>query len=286
MEGESMSDDNISGGRYSCMPLKWDTDYFGISCARVILLGAVGEAEQEEILSFCRSFDFVTLTNLYNCSENNFWIGRRTSAFLADVNIQFIKSIDENAVTLFSKGSFSVGGKCRQEEATDGISPRRQEWRLELEAGEIVICNSLEADLRLLDMAGKAFKYSRFYNDPFLPADLAADIYRQWCRDAFMREDKYFAICYREHEPAAFLLFVPDPADGCRIELVAVGDKYRGKGIGKALLATCEAFCAGQAIGSIRVGTQADNTAAIRLYLSSGFKYSHCSSIYHLWKRT
>lgn len=319
MEGESMSDVNKSGGSFSCIPLKWDTDYFGISCARVNLTGPATEAEQEEILSFCRSFDFVTLANLNNFSENNFWIGRRTNAFLADVNIQFFKSVDEDAMALFGKGCFTVGGNksrqqeqeslygnkrgqeaasgtncrqeieadisCRQEEAADGRTPLRQEWRLKLDLGEIVICNSLEADFRLPDMAGRVFKYSRFFADPFLPADLAAGIYRQWCRDAFMRQDKYFAICYREHEPAAFLLFIPDSADGCRIELVAVGEKFQGQGIGKALLAACEAFCAGQEIGCIRVGTQAGNAAAIGLYLGSGFKYSHCSSIYHMWKR-
>lgn len=318
MEGEAMSDTCKSAAAYSCMPLKWDTDYFGISCARVNLSDAVPDAQQEEILRFCRSFDFVTLSNLYNRSENNLWIGQRTNAFLADVNMQFIKTVDQNAVALLAEGSFAAGksrtqeqesvhgnklgqkaasdtgsrqeseadgGNCLQKKAADGVSTRRQEWVLKPEAGKIVICNGFEGDFRLLDMAGKAFKYSRFFADPFLPADLAAGIYRQWCRDAFMREDKYFAICFREHEPAGFLLFAPDSASGCKIELVAVEEKYRGQGIGRALLAACEAFCAWQAISCIRVGTQAGNAAAIRLYLGSGFKYSYCSSIYHMWKR-
>lgn len=267
-----MSDDNKSGGSFSCIPLKWDTDYFGVSCARVNLPGPVTETEQEEILNFCRSFDFVTIANLYNRSENNLWIGRRTDAFLADVNIQFIKTVDKN-----------TGKKSLQQNTADKKNPDRQVYRLELNTGEIVLSNSFEADLRLLDIAGKAFSYSRFFNDPFLPADLVAGIYRQWCRNAFMREDKYFAVYYREHEPAGFLMFGTDLADGCRIELVAVKDKYRGQGIGRALLAACEAFCASQAISSIRLGTQADNLAAIRLYLGSGFIYSHCSSIYHMW---
>jgi len=255
-KGESMPAGNISAPNFQFIPLEWDSRYFGIKCARVNLMGPASEAEQEEIIRLCCEEDFVVLANLHNNNENNLWIGSRTRAFLADINIQL----------------------CKQTGTGRSIPA--------IADSELTICNNFTGYEKLLDIAGEAFRHSRFFNDPYLPAEQAAGIYRQWSRDAFMREDKYFVLCRRKGELAGYLLFSLDKKEGsCLIELVAVARKHTGQGIGRQLLAACEVSCAEQAVSMIRVGTQANNLAAIRLYQSSGFKYSHCNSIYHLWIR-
>ncbi|MBC8156905.1 hypothetical protein H7X64_01920, partial [Armatimonadetes bacterium] len=85
----------MSSKNYECKPLQWDTDYFGVSSARVNLSGIVDEQGQKEILEYCKNYDFATISNLGNLQENNYWIDNRTNAFLADMNIQFLKILGD-----------------------------------------------------------------------------------------------------------------------------------------------------------------------------------------------
>lgn len=242
----------ISGINYECIPLKWDTEYFGINSARVNLLGAVNDTEQRQIKEFCQAYDFVTIANIYNRKENNHWIGKSTNAFLTDVNIQFTKKISDKADFLDRT---------------------------------ITIVNTYEGDNKILDIAGEAFRYSRFFNDPMLPSSIARNIYKHWSEAAFNKEDKYFAVCIKNNEIAGYVLFSlnNDEDNGC-IELIAVDEKFRGQKVGSSLLNATEAYIAKHNLSQIKVGTQADNIAAMQLYVSYGFRYSYCSSIYHLWR--
>lgn len=262
-KGEKMPGCKISAFNYECIPLDWDTEYFGIKSARINLFGPANENEQEKIKEFCRNYDFVTIANLYNRKENNLWIGKNTNAFLTDINMQFIRQINDS-----TSSSCTLTGS--NDSGFAGCS--------------ITITNTYEGNKKILDIAEKAFKFSRFFCDPFLPADLACNIYRQWSKDAFHKKDKYFTICCKDNEPVGYLLFSLNKEDGSScIELIAVDIGCTGQGIGKFLIAASEAYIGGQGISRINVGTQADNIPAVRLYLGCGFKYSCCSSIYHLW---
>lgn len=246
-----MFSDKISGQNFECIPLRWDSDYFGLSCGKVILSGAVDEGEQEEICSFCRNFDFVTIANLHNNKANNLWLGTGTKAFLADINIQFI----------------------RQTQAAEADADSR-----------ITISNNYEGCQKILDIAAESFSYSRFFNDPKLHREQAANIYKHWTGEAFNREDKYFTLYCKEKLPLAYVLFNLNGEENYScIELIAVDKRQLGQGIGKALIRATQSYLAEQGILSLRVGTQADNRAAIAFYISCGFKYSYVSAVYHLW---
>jgi len=71
----------MSSKNFECIPLQWDTDYFGVSSARVTLNGVVDKQGQDKIIEFCKDYDFVTIANIDNIKENNYWIGNRTNAF-------------------------------------------------------------------------------------------------------------------------------------------------------------------------------------------------------------
>ena len=240
----------MSSKNFELWPLKWDTDYFGVSSAKVSLSGVIDEQGQDEVIEFCKGFEFVTITNIDNIKENNYWIGNRTNAFLADMNIQFLK-------VLANKPDY-------QDEKT-------------------YVVNSLPRNEQIVDIARKSFNHSRFFNDPKLPSVQASNIYLHWIECAFGQESKYFAISERDGNVAGFTLFSFNE-DSCVIELIAVDEKYHGQKVGKSLIHTIETFVIDQGIQKIRVGTQVNNISAAQFYYAMGFKYVSCGSIYHLWR--
>lgn len=231
--------------------LKWDTDYFGVASARLILKGIVNTTGQTEILDYCQQFKFVTINNVGNRSENNHWIGNKTRAFLTDVNIQFLKLLADVQVD-------------------------------EVEGTYVV--NNLSRNERIIDISKQAFNYSRFFNDPNLPSVKAQKIYLHWAESAFHQPNKYFVVSEREGKVAGYLLFSFDD-DTSVIELIAVDEQYQGQRVGKSLIQAMESFLLKQEIKKIKVGTQINNVSAVRFYTAMGFKYENCTSIYHLWEK-
>ncbi len=240
----------MSDLNYECIPLKWDTDYFGINSARVNLDGIIDESGQNEIIDFCKMYDFVTIANLNNLKENNYWIGNRTNAFLADMNIQFVKVM--------------VDKTYYKDENT------------------YVINNLLRKD-RIVDIARNSFKYSRFFNDPNLHPNQANNIYLQWTECSFGKKNKYFVVSEREGEIAGYLLFSINE-DNSIIELIAVDNKYQGQKVGKSMILTMESFVLDKGINNIKVGTQVNNIEATQFYSTMGYKYVSCNGVYHLWR--
>lgn len=234
---------------YECKLLEWDTDYFGVKSARVNLFGNVDERGQEDILSFCENYDFVTLANFENRNENNLWIGNKTAAFLTDVNIQFVKELNSNE-------------KCSNDYT--------------------YVTNNLPVNDQILSIARKSFRYSRFFNDPNLSESKSQNIYLHWTEGAFRQQRKYFVICEREGNIAGYLLFSSEE-NYATVELIAVDEVYQGQGVGKALIKAMESFVYDKDINKIKVGTQVNNIPAVQFYSKMGFTYVNCGSIYHIW---
>jgi ribosomal protein S18 acetylase RimI-like enzyme len=242
----------IVGINYECIPLAWDTDYFGIKSARINLASDVDEVGQNEIIDFCSKYDFITILNLNNIKDNNQWIGSKTTAFLADVNIQFLKEL---------KGLPQI-----MDEST-------------------VVFRNYKRNEEIINIAGNSFMHSRFFNDPNLPIKEASNIYLHWTECAFENDDKYFVICKRDNQIAGYILFSINATDQTAIiELIAVHEYFRGQRVGKSLIQTMETYLIEKNIKKIKVGTQVDNVSAAQFYNSVGFKYVSCSAVYHLWK--
>lgn len=242
----------MSSKAFELQSLEWDTNYFGVSSARVNLNGIVEELGQEEIIAFCKDYDFVTILNSNNIKENNHWIGNKTPAFLADMNIQFSKNLVE---------------------------------RLDHHDDTTYVVNCLSRNEQIVNIAKKSFNYSRFFNDPSLPQKKASEIYLYWTECAFNQEDKYFVVSEKEGKIAGYLLFSLNNETSSVIELIAVDEKYQGKNVGKSLIKKMESFLINKRIEKIKVGTQVNNISAVKFYTAMGFKYVSCGSMYHLWRR-
>ena len=144
--------------------LQWDTEFFGVSCAKAILHKPVTRIEWKGLLEKFRNYQFISIQNLNSEPANAFLIGKDTTAFLADVNIQFIKKIDAPA-----------------------IMPER-----------IRIYQAMERDERIVNMAD--FPFSKFTEDPELAKRGGGEVYRQWLINSFEKQNKFYAMAEGTNE--------------------------------------------------------------------------------------
>lgn len=238
---------------YKLYPLKWDTDYFNISSARLDITNKLKEEEIEEIMKLCNNYEFITISNNENCNENNIWIGQMTNAFMVDMNIQFVKT---DMKGLLKKTS------------------------------NIVVENYFAENTDILNIAKSSFQYSRFFNDPYLPEEQKKSMYVEWVKSSFNQKNKYFIYCYTEsNEIMGFILFnIEEEVSKAHIELIAVADEYKGNKVGSNLMKELESFLTSKNINKIYVGTQVNNVNAINFYRKNGFMYWNCRTIYHYWR--
>lgn len=268
--------DERNGENYKCFRLTWDTEYFQVPSSRINLYGAVNKEAQLKIKEFANHFDFTTIYNFDNNKENNNWIGNETKAFLADMNIQFIKKLSNEP-----KEPKELEDLEGQEEA----KALEDSEKLEESDDKTEVFHSYIRNQRILSIAREAFEHSRFFNDSRLPEEQALQIYQQWTEHAFEKEEKYFVIAKDKEEITGFILFSMNVEyTAATIELIAVDKYFRGRGVGKALIKTMESYVMKKGIFQIKVGTQINNTSAIQFYSALGFQYNNCNAVYHLWR--
>jgi GNAT superfamily N-acetyltransferase len=132
----------------------------------------------------------------------------------------------------------------------------------------------------VLEIAGGAFRYSRFHLDPEVPGELADRVKREWIRSYVEgRRGLELLVALEGDRPLGFLAVLE--ADGARvIDLVAVAPEAQGRGVGGALVG---AFVARHAPHSseLRVGTQVANVPSLRLYARHGFEPAAAAYVLH-----
>lgn len=233
---------------YACLrELEWDTKYFGLACAKAVLYKPLTIDCWNELKRSFRQYQFVCIENRNSEPINAQLIGRDTSAFLADVNIQFSKRIE------------SLGTPSR----------------------EVTIHNNFKRDDQLLAIAD--YRFSRFVEDPELLKRGGDRIYQEWIINSFGRSDKYFAIFRGYEGPIKGFILHSYTDDACIVELIAVSNNDKRKGIGSKLIDAVEQFTVQKGIAEMKVGTQLRNTAALNFYHKTGFRQVSSHQIYHLW---
>ena len=135
----------------------------------------------------------------------------------------------------------------------------------------------------LLDIAGSAFRCSRFHLDPDIGEDTADAIKRSWMESYRDRKRGDHVLVARQGAgpPAGFIAVIAEPATHV-IDLVAVSADARGRGAGRAL--TCAFVDRAHALDvtTVRVGTQAANVPATSLYERLRFTLSASAYNLHL----
>ncbi|MDP9739953.1 UNVERIFIED_ORG: dTDP-4-amino-4,6-dideoxy-D-galactose acyltransferase [Bacillus sp. B2I3] len=227
--------------------LEWDTEYFGVTSAKVILNRPLLLNEWAELKTRFRDFQFISIVNLNSEPENTQKIGKDTSAFLADVNIQFVKNI---------KGPNEV-------------------------QKNITVHQSLGRNDEVIKIAD--FQFSKFTEDPELDKRGGDQVYSKWLINSFDKPEKFYALSNSENGDLNGFLLHSYSGNACVIELIAVSQNAAKSGIGTKLFKAVENEAHQRGCGEIRVGTQVRNMGAINFYNKVGCKQVGCHQVYHLW---
>ena len=133
---------------------------------------------------------------------------------------------------------------------------------------------------RVLDIAGSAFRYSRFHLDPALEDELANNVKREWAR-CYVDGSRGLELLVAETggEVSGFLA-VLEAEDARVIDLIAVASDAQGVGVGAALVTSFTARHASPG-RELRVGTQIANAPSLRLYARHGFLPVAASYVLH-----
>lgn len=130
-------------------------------------------------------------------------------------------------------------------------------------------------------IARTAFSCDRFHRDPDI-ADADADrVKESWARNYFRgdRGDSMVVAEDKDGTLSGFLQILQPDARTHVIDLIAVDERARGQGLGRALIHTLESQARPGDI--VRVGTQQINKASFALYEKLGFRPCGAQRVYH-----
>ncbi|MCX4167985.1 GNAT family N-acetyltransferase [Enterococcus casseliflavus] len=232
--------------------LEWDSHFFNKKVGKLIL-------SKENQNQFCENdfyrYDLIYIYNYQNDKEvNNFILEKFSNARLQDINVQLKRSslnINENNSGIITDIKFI------KEESIDLV----------------------------ISLSKGAFRYTRFFNDPLIPNELADIIYEQWLINSFKSEDSKMLGYYQNNILKGYILYKYENEKSIRIELIAVSKTSQNQGIASKLI-DAMFYKVNEDLHHFEflVGTQLNNIGALNLYISCGFKILDISSVYHWWK--
>lgn len=131
-------------------------------------------------------------------------------------------------------------------------------------------------------LAHTAFSQSRFHRDPQIPREQADHSRMLWVLNALEDPAKEVIVAEADGTCAGFLIARPADDSTHVLDLMAVAEAFRGRGLGRML--TMHFFYLASCAGAQRVvvGTQDVNIASLNLYLGCGFRHSRVQYSYHL----
>ena len=130
------------------------------------------------------------------------------------------------------------------------------------------------------ELARKNFIYSRFHRDNAIPRETANTVKAEWARNYFLgQRGQQMVVAVLDETIVGFLQLLYAADKTLVIDLVAVADSQRRRGIAGDMIAYAEAECGDFA--RIRVGTQVANVPSIRLYEKMGFRLTDAQYVFH-----
>jgi nucleoside-diphosphate-sugar epimerase/ribosomal protein S18 acetylase RimI-like enzyme len=131
----------------------------------------------------------------------------------------------------------------------------------------------------VVDLARRNFVFTRFRQDRLIPKSVAEEIKAQWAGNFFsgQRGDR-LVVAILQEKIVGFALLMTAPADNVTIDLIAVEEAYRRRGIAAEMIAFVESQFAPSVIA---VGTQVANLPSVRLYEKLGFRLAAAQYVFH-----
>lgn len=131
-----------------------------------------------------------------------------------------------------------------------------------------------------VEVARRAFRYSRFHLDPNVSAGVADTIKAEWVRNYFRgsRGDA-MVVAEAEGEIAGFVQLLTTRNRTLVIDLIAVDERHRRKQIAAAMIDFAAANVPD--VDNYVVGTQIANVPSMRLYEKMGFRVAGATYVLH-----
>lgn len=230
-----------------CEFLAWDSDFFGFRIARVIA--------DRLTLDSVATIDAWAQANQIACLY-----------FTANVN-------DPTTIKLAEKSDYHLVdarltfASTSQLASTQNLRPSRP------------------ADLPALQrIAGESHRDTRFYFDERFPRALCDALYVTWITRSCEGYADAVLIADSENQAAGYVTcHIENNGASGKIGLIAVDQRLRGQGIGRALVLGALDWFARQNITAVSVVTTARNIAAQHLYQLCGFTTLSFQLGYHKW---
>lgn len=135
----------------------------------------------------------------------------------------------------------------------------------------------------LAKMARRVYTNTRFYADARFDRARCARLYETWlvksCRGL---ADAVF-VAESNAGPAGYITCRRLSREAGEIGLLGVRPEAQGQGLGRQLLAAALVWGMRSGLKSMRVVTQGDNEAAVRMYRRAGFETTGVHAWYHYW---
>jgi ribosomal protein S18 acetylase RimI-like enzyme len=136
-----------------------------------------------------------------------------------------------------------------------------------------------EDRLSVTQVARESFSFSRFHADPKIEREVANQIKADWAGNFFSgQRGDAMIVAEAQHRIVGFLQLLI-PAQTLIIDLIAVHPSHRRQGYAAAMIACAQRHFSN--LAAIRVGTQAANIPAVRMYERLGFRLMAAHYVLH-----
>jgi len=132
----------------------------------------------------------------------------------------------------------------------------------------------------VMETARANFSFSRFHQDPLIPGKIADDLKAEWAGNFFRGRRGDAMVVAEQHGRVAGFLQLLQSSKALVIDLLAVDRQARGSGLAEAMIRFAGSHF--PLCDVLRVGTQAANIPAARLYEKLGFRLRQAHYVFHL----
>jgi GNAT superfamily N-acetyltransferase len=138
---------------------------------------------------------------------------------------------------------------------------------------------AVDDQIETMDIARRAFIFSRFHQDPAFGRETADHIKASWAGNYYKgKRGDYMVVAVVDSRVVGFLQLLIRQKD-LVIDLIAVDEPYRRQGIACQMIEFAESNCGNY--GCIYVGTQIANTASLQAYERMGFRFQSANYVFH-----
>ena len=239
-----------------CKILHWDSNHFDQRIGKIISFDCLDKSQFEKI-------DIWANTNNINC-------------------IYYLKRFNYNDNYSIEKKYGYTHIDNRIEMSRD-LPSSHEKTHIDNSGFNIIELNKKNIDQFDFELL-KYFKYSRFNKDKNFDKQKVESMYLKWIENHCFGQSSNVLLAKDNNSTIGFITYeILDNYTG-KIGLFATNPKYRGTGVGKSLLISCEErLLLEKNVKFLKVITQESNINGVRFYKKNNFKIKRKNIWFHKW---